>query len=75
MRSGGWRLALRVARREALRAPRRSVLVLVMIALPVRRWRWPTPSTTPGSSRCEGLERRLGAAAVLVEVGSSSPEL
>ena len=30
-----WRLALRVARRDALRARGRSLLVLVMIALPV----------------------------------------
>ena len=34
---GAWRLPLRIARRDALRHRGRSVLVLVMIALPVRR--------------------------------------
>jgi putative ABC transport system permease protein len=32
---GGWRVALRIARREAWRAAGRSTLVLLMIALPV----------------------------------------
>ncbi|MCC9309678.1 FtsX-like permease family protein [Kitasatospora sp. RB6PN24] len=35
MRLGSWRVALRIARRDALRAKGRSALVLAMIALPV----------------------------------------
>ncbi|GAA2131492.1 hypothetical protein GCM10009760_05300 [Kitasatospora kazusensis] len=35
MRPGAWRVALRIARRDAMRAKGRSALVLAMIALPV----------------------------------------
>ena len=35
MTSSSWRACLRIARRDALRAPGRSLLVLVMVALPI----------------------------------------
>ncbi|MFJ9770023.1 FtsX-like permease family protein [Kitasatospora sp. NPDC101157] len=35
MKPGAWRLALRIARRDALRAKGRSALVIAMVALPV----------------------------------------
>ena len=64
-----WRLALRVARRDALRARGRSLLVLVMIALPVAAVAIAdTAYNTSDVSGGEVLERRLGAASALVEV-------
>lgn len=63
-----WRLALRVARRDALRARGRSLLVLVMIALPVAAVAIAdTVYSTSQVSGGEVLERRLGGAAALVE--------
>ncbi|KJS51055.1 hypothetical protein VM98_39250, partial [Streptomyces rubellomurinus subsp. indigoferus] len=35
MKLGAWRVALRIARRDALRAKGRSALIVAMIALPV----------------------------------------
>ena len=64
-----WRLALRLAAREALRARGRSVLVLVMIALPVLAV---TAADiliqTQDVSSVESLDRRLGSAAAQVVV-------
>jgi len=68
-RLAGWRLALRMARREALRAKGRSVLVLVMIALPVLAvTAADVLIQTQDVSSVEGLDRRLGAAAAQVVV-------
>ncbi|GAA1159257.1 FtsX-like permease family protein [Nocardioides aquiterrae] len=65
----GWRLALRMARREALRAKGRSVLVLVMIALPVLAvTAADVVLQTQDVSSVEGLDRRLGSAAAQVVV-------
>ena len=65
----GWQLSLRLARRDALRHRRRSLLVLVMIALPVLAVTTAAVvmATTDVSSP-ESLDRRLGAATALVEV-------
>jgi putative ABC transport system permease protein len=62
----GWRLALRIAGREAWRAKGRSILVLVMIALPVLA----VSSAdilirTSQISAAEGLDRYLGQTAAL----------
>lgn len=65
----GWRLALRLARREALRARGRSILVLVMIALPVLAvTAAAVVMKTQDVSTVEGLDRRLGAAQAQVDV-------
>ena len=71
----GWRLPLRLARREALRARGRSILVLVMIALPVLAvTAAAVVMKTQDVSTIEGLDRRLGAAQAEVEVTAfSSP--
>ena len=76
MRSvGAWRLPLRLAWREARRAPVRSALVLVMIALPVLAVTWPTPSTPrPGSTASRG-GAPAGAAEARVQLGPTSPVL
>ncbi len=59
----GWRLSLRLARREAMRARGRSILVLVMIALPVLAVSAAAVvMQTQDVSTVEGLDRRLGAA-------------
>lgn len=59
----GWRLALRLARRDALRSRGRSVLVLVMIALPVLGvTAADVVLQTQKVSGAESLDRRLGAA-------------
>ena len=65
----GWRPALRIARREAVRARGRSVLVLVMIGLPVLAIvaldtlaRTSDVSTVEGLSRAARLRRRAGRA-------------
>lgn len=64
-----WRLALRLARREALRNRGRSILVLVMIALPVLAvTAADVLLQTQSVSSVEGLDRRLGAAAAQVVV-------
>lgn len=65
----GWRLPLRVAWRDARRSRARSLLVLVMIALPVAAVAIAdTVYSTAEVSGGEVLERRLGTAAALVEV-------
>jgi len=62
-RWAGWRLALRLARREALRARGRSILVLVMIALPVLGvTAADIVLQTQDISGSESLDRRLGSA-------------
>lgn len=65
---GGWRVALRLARREALRRRGQTALMLVLICLPVVAvtaaavvWR------TQDVTAVEGLDRRMGAAAAYVE--------
>ena len=59
----GWRLALRLAWREALRAPARTTLTLVMIALPVMATvAADVVYTTSNVSSVEGLDRQLGTA-------------
>ncbi|WP_126688219.1 ABC transporter permease [Nocardioides ferulae] len=59
----GWRLALRVAARDARRARGRSILVLVMIALPVLAvTAADVVISTAEVNAAEGLDRRLGAA-------------
>ena len=71
-----WRLPLRLAWREARRAPLRSALVLVMIALPVLAVTVAdTVYSTSKLDGAQGVERRLGAAEVRVQLGSSSPVL
>ena len=65
----GWRLALRLARREALRARGRSVLVLVMIALPVLGvTAADVLIKTQDVNTRESLDRRLGSAQARVSV-------
>lgn len=64
----GWRAALRLARRDALRHKANSLLVLILIALPVLAVTaaavvWETRDVDSH----EALERRLGASAALVE--------
>jgi putative ABC transport system permease protein len=71
----GWRPALRIARREALRARGRSILVLVMIGLPVLAIvALDTLVRTASVSTVEGLDRQLGASDALVTYdGGTSP--
>ncbi|QSR24244.1 hypothetical protein CFH99_01225 [Nocardioides aromaticivorans] len=71
--SGGWRVALRLARREAWRRKGQTALMLVLICLPVVAvtaaaivWR------TQDVSSVEGIDRRIGAADVMVEATVSS---
>ncbi|WP_435770364.1 FtsX-like permease family protein [Nocardioides sp. SYSU DS0651] len=66
-RAAGWRVALRLARREALRRKGQTALMLVLICLPVVAvtaatvvWR------TSDVSSVESIERRMGAADALV---------
>lgn len=64
-----WRLPLRMARRDALRHKARSVLVLVMIALPVLGVTAADVAIhTADVSGTESLPRRIGASAALVVV-------
>lgn len=65
---GGWRVALRLARREATRRKAQTALMLVLICLPVLAvttaaivWR------TADVSSAESVERRLGTAEALLE--------
>lgn len=59
----GWRPALRLARRDALRARGRSLLVLVMIALPVLAVSAAAiVQATADVAGAEGADRRMGAA-------------
>lgn len=63
-RWSGWRLALRLARREALRARGRSVLVLVMISLPVLAVvATAVLATTIDVNLKEGVDRKIGTRA------------
>lgn len=68
-----WLLPLRIARREAWRAKGRSLLVLLLIALPVVAV---TASAvvvaTAHVDGVEGLDRRLGAAQARVDVSPGS---
>ncbi|MFE9956842.1 FtsX-like permease family protein [Micromonospora sp. NPDC005299] len=60
---GSWRTALRIARREARRARRRTALVLVMIALPVLGLSFAAVSYDMAElTRAERMDRELGAA-------------
>jgi putative ABC transport system permease protein len=66
---GAWRLPLRLARRDALRHRARSVLVLVMIALPVLAvTAADVLIQTSHVSGPESVDRRIGAAQALVSV-------
>lgn len=72
---GGWRVALRLARREAWRRKAQTALMLVLVCLPVLAvaaaavvWR------TASVSGAEGVDRRLGASAALVS-GSGTSEV
>jgi len=67
----GWRLPLRVARRDAARARGRSLLVVVMIALPVLAVTAAVVAQrTSDVSTVESLDRHLGAAQARVRVES-----
>ncbi|MEV1057223.1 ABC transporter permease [Micromonospora chalcea] len=62
---GSWRTALRIARREARRSRRRTLLVLVMIALPVLGLSFAAVSYDMSDlTRAERIERQLGGADV-----------
>ncbi|HEY6934164.1 MAG TPA: FtsX-like permease family protein [Marmoricola sp.] len=64
---GGWAAALRMARRDALRARGRSLLALAMIALPVLGVACADVIVhTADVSGTEALERRVGGADALV---------
>jgi putative ABC transport system permease protein len=64
----GWRLALRLAWRDALRAKGRSVLVLVMVTFPVVAVvAADVAQATASVSSVEGLDRRLGTAEARVQ--------
>jgi putative ABC transport system permease protein len=64
-----WRLPLRLARRDALRHRARSVLVLVMIALPVLAvTAADVLIQTSTVSGAESVDRRMGASEALVSV-------
>lgn len=74
--SGGWRVALRLARREAWRRKGQTALMLVLICLPVVAvtaaaivWR------TQDVSSAEGVDRRMGSAAALVETTGTTKVL
>ncbi|WGX97000.1 ABC transporter permease [Nocardioides sp. L-11A] len=74
-RVAGWRIALRLARREALRRRAQTALMLVLVCLPVLAvaaaavvWR------TANVTGAEGVERRMGTAAALV-YGSGTTEV
>jgi putative ABC transport system permease protein len=63
----GWRPALRIARREALRARGRSILVIAMVGLPVLAIvALDTLGRTSDVSVREGLPRQMGAADAVV---------
>lgn len=65
----GWRLPLRIARRDALRHRGRSVLVLAMIALPVLAVTTADVlMQTSDVSGVESIDRRMGSAEALVSV-------
>lgn len=65
----GWLLALRIARREMLRAKGRSLLVLVMVLLPVTAVvGLSTLLRTSEIDRVEGLPTTLGSASARLDV-------
>ncbi|WBC04489.1 FtsX-like permease family protein [Micromonospora sp. WMMA1976] len=71
---GSWRTALRIARREARRSRRRTLLVLVMIALPVLGLSFAAVSYDMGDlTRAERIERQLGGADVALRWDSLTP--
>jgi putative ABC transport system permease protein len=73
-RFAGWRVALRVARRDALRSRGRSALVIVMIGLPVLLSTVIAVLTSSQSiSPVEGLPRTLGAAQAQLIDGGREP--
>jgi putative ABC transport system permease protein len=68
-RRGGWSLALRLARRDAMRSKGRSLLTLVMIALPVAAVSIAdTVYATSDISGVEVVERRIGGAEARVSI-------
>jgi len=71
----GWRPMLRIARRDALRARGRSVLVLAMIALPVLAVvALDTLGRTSEVTVREGLDRKIGSAdAMIMFEGDRAP--
>ena len=69
MSLNAWRLPLRLARRDAQRHRARSILVLVMIALPVLAvTAADVMIKTSGVSSTESIDRRMGSAEALVEM-------
>ncbi|MEU8369080.1 ABC transporter permease [Micromonospora tulbaghiae] len=71
---GSWRTALRIARREARRSRRRTLLVLVMIALPVLGLSFAAVSYDMGDlTRAERIERQLGGGDVALRWDSLTP--
>ena len=72
----GWRPALRIAWRDALRHRGRSILVLVMVALPVLAVSAAAVVIrTSQLSGAEGVERRMGAAEARVRTDGAGPVL
>lgn len=72
----GWRPLLRIAWRDARRSPSRSLLVVVMIALPVSAVTFiDVVVATTDISSDEAIGRRLGAADALVTIGSRRREV
>lgn len=73
-RFAGWRLALRIGQREARRAKWRSLLVILMIALPVAGVTAVAVTyRTYDVDTVEGLDRRLGTeAAASIDVQGSA---
>ncbi len=70
----GWRIPLRIARREAMRSRGRSLLMLVMIALPVMGvTAADVLIATKDVSTVESLNRRLGTGAAAEVSTLSSP--
>ena len=70
---GSWRLPLRIARRDALRHRGRSILVLVMIALPVLAVTTADVlMQTSDVSGVESIDRRMGTAEALVTTSLGS---
>ncbi|WP_122819062.1 ABC transporter permease [Nocardioides pantholopis] len=66
---GGWRVAVRLAGREAWRAKRRTALMLVLITLPVLAVTTAAVVVrTADVSTLEGIDRRLGSADAEIRV-------
>ncbi|KQX61768.1 FtsX-like permease family protein [Angustibacter sp. Root456] len=74
MRPRGWRAALRVARRDVLRAKGRNALVVAMVGLPVLGvTTFATVYTTDDVSPVEALPQQMGAAQAQVLPVSRQP--